>query len=85
MMDDDDCGNSFCSWNTDALLECWLTEQQGLYEILSDPFQQHSVSGETLLDEELFTEEFVAETLGVDNKIRYKENHHGGQAFENNP
>jgi FKBP-type peptidyl-prolyl cis-trans isomerase len=70
--DDDGFGSSITSWDTAAVLECWLSEQQGLFEILSGPFEEKSVDGSTLLDEEIFTEAFVAETLGVDNKIRCK-------------
>ena len=69
---DEGFGNSIASWDTEAVLECWLSEQQGLSEILSGPFREKSVDGSTLLDEEIFTEAFVAETLGVDNKIRCK-------------
>eukprot|EP00533_Pseudo-nitzschia_delicatissima_P001467 CAMPEP_0116091514 /NCGR_PEP_ID=MMETSP0327-20121206/7545_1 /TAXON_ID=44447 /ORGANISM="Pseudo-nitzschia delicatissima, Strain B596" /LENGTH=294 /DNA_ID=CAMNT_0003582869 /DNA_START=26 /DNA_END=913 /DNA_ORIENTATION=- len=72
MNPDEDMGCSIPSWDTNAVLECWLSEQQGLSEILAQPFEEYSIDGSKLLDEELFTETFVAETLGVDNKIRCK-------------
>jgi len=70
--DNDGTNISIPSWNTQTVLDCWLTEQQGLYEILAGPFKEHSVTGATLLDEAIFTEVFVAETLGIDNKIQCK-------------
>jgi len=60
------------SWTTNDVLECWLKEQQGLYDVLADPFIEHSVDGSTLLDEDVFTEDYVSNTLGVANKIQCK-------------
>ena len=65
-------GCSIDSWDTEAVLECWLCHQQGLYDVLSGPFREHSVSGATLLDEAVFDEDFVTTTLGVANKIQAK-------------
>ena len=70
-MDPDSIGCSIPSWDTNAVLKCWLAEQQGLDELVG-PFEEHSVDGSKLLDEERFTEAFVGESLGVDNKIRCK-------------
>ena len=36
--DDDGMGCSIGSWDTEAVLDCWLSEQQGLVEILEGPF-----------------------------------------------
>ena len=49
-----------------------MCHQQGLYDVLSRPFREHSVSGATLLDEAVFDEDFVTTTLGVANKIQAK-------------
>jgi hypothetical protein len=65
-------GCGIASWDTETVLDCWLKEQQGLFEPLQGPFAEHSVDGAMLLDEELFTEEFVSNTLGVSNKIQCK-------------
>lgn len=62
---DDGFGISIPSWSKETVLEYWLSEQQGLCEDLSGPFEEHSVDGSALLDEELFTEAYVAETLGL--------------------
>lgn len=72
MKADDDMGCSIASWDTDALIDCWLSEQQGLLEILETPFREHAIDGSKLLDENYFTEGLVGETLGVDNKIKCK-------------
>ena len=73
-MDADGIGNSIPSWDTQATVDCWLSNQQGLSEALLGPFETHSVNGGTLLDESLFTESFVTDTLGVfaDKKILCK-------------
>ena len=49
------------SWTTQDVLECWLKEQQGLYELLADSFQEHNINGSILLDETIFTEQYVSE------------------------
>lgn len=65
-------GVSIASWTTHDVLECWLKEQQGLYELLADAFQKHSVDGAALLDETLFTEDYLLDELGLENKIKRK-------------
>ena len=72
MKADDGIGCSIASWDTDAVVDCWLSEQQGLLEILEGPFREHGIDGSKLLDENYFTEALVGETLGVDNKIKCK-------------
>ena len=49
------------SWTTQDVLECWLKEQQGLYELLANSFQEHNITGSILLDETIFTEQYVSE------------------------
>ena len=68
----DDGSGGMPAWTTNDVLECWLKEQQGLYDVLADPFREHSVDGSTLLDEDIFTEAYVSNTLGVANKIQCK-------------
>ena len=65
-------GMSIASWTTHDVLECWLKEQQGLYELLADAFQKHSVDGAALLDEILLTEDYLLDELGLENKIKRK-------------
>ena len=65
-------GCGIASWNTKAVLDCWLAEQQGLFEPLAAAFVDNSVDGAMLLDEDLFTEDFCATTLGLSNKIQCK-------------
>ena len=72
MNSDDALGCSIPAWDTNAVIDCWLSEQQGLSDILAGPFEEFSVDGSKLLDETIFTEGFVADELGVDNKIRCK-------------
>ena len=69
--DNDNENNSFVSgsgsmggissWTTQDVLECWLKEQQGLYELLANSFQEHNITGSILLDETIFTEQYVSE------------------------
>mmetsp|Transcript_18364 Transcript_18364/g.42363 ORF Transcript_18364/g.42363 Transcript_18364/m.42363 type:complete len:274 (+) Transcript_18364:91-912(+) len=66
----DGCG--IASWNTKAVLDCWLAEQQGLFEPLAAAFVENSVDGSMLLDENVFTEDFCATTLDLSNKIQCK-------------
>ena len=53
------------------MIECWLQNQQGLYEVLEGPFRENGVNGKFLMDETSFTEDFVL-GLGVSNKIQCK-------------
>ena len=65
-------GSSQESWEVDDVVECWLKNLQGLCDVLAEPMREVSVDGSTLFDEEKFTEAFVAEKLGVANKIQCK-------------
>ena len=65
-------GSSQASWTVDDVLECWLKNQQGLYDILAAPFSEKNVNGNMLFNEEVFNEEFVAQELGVTNKMQCK-------------
>jgi hypothetical protein len=64
------CGGSggmggISSWTTQDVLECWLKEQQGLYELLADSFQEHNITGSILLDETIFTEQYVSDITSL--------------------
>jgi hypothetical protein len=58
-------------WSPTDVVECWLSEQQGL-EHLKDKFLEHGVDSTLLLDPDQFNEEFVADKFQVDNKIQCK-------------
>jgi len=60
------------SWTVDDVLECWLKNQQGLYDVLAESFREKDVDGNMLLNEDVFDEAFVADELGVSNKIQCK-------------
>jgi len=59
------------NWSAQDVVDCWLREQQGV-ESLAAAFLLKGVDGEKLLDDMLFTPEFVGEELGVGNKIQCK-------------
>jgi hypothetical protein len=65
-------GSSQESWTVDDVLDCWLKNQQGLYDVLSGPFRDNDVDGAMLFNDEVFNEEFVSEKLGISNKIQCK-------------
>jgi len=65
-------GSSQESWTVDDVLDCWLNNQQGLYDVLSGPFRDNDIDGVMLLNDELFNEEFVSEQLKISNKIQCK-------------
>ena len=65
-------GSSQESWGVNDVLECWLKNQQGLYDALSEPFLENNVDGSMLFNEEEFNEAYVTEKLGVSNKIQCK-------------
>lgn len=67
-------GASQAEWSVEDVIESWLQEQQGLYEILEEPFRKMNVDGKILMDESKFTEEFVTNDLGASNmsKIQCK-------------
>mmetsp|Transcript_4735 Transcript_4735/g.6127 ORF Transcript_4735/g.6127 Transcript_4735/m.6127 type:complete len:251 (-) Transcript_4735:112-864(-) len=64
-------GASQDEWSVEDVLQSWLQNQQGLFEILSEPFREMNVNGKILMEESVFTEEFVTK-LGVSNKIQCK-------------
>eukprot|EP00559_Dactyliosolen_fragilissimus_P007932 CAMPEP_0184869076 /NCGR_PEP_ID=MMETSP0580-20130426/32749_1 /TAXON_ID=1118495 /ORGANISM="Dactyliosolen fragilissimus" /LENGTH=286 /DNA_ID=CAMNT_0027370317 /DNA_START=75 /DNA_END=935 /DNA_ORIENTATION=+ len=59
-------------WSVDDVVDCWLKEQQGLYDILKQPFMEKRVDGSLLMDENIFCEEFVENELGLSNKLQRK-------------
>lgn len=58
-------------WSVDDVVECWLKNQQGL-DHLADGFVKAGIDGKKLMNPDLFTEDFVANELGVSNKIQCK-------------
>ncbi len=65
-------GNFQDEWSVDDVIESWLQYQQGLNDILEQPFREKNVDGKLLMDQTKFTEEFVANDLGVSNKMQRK-------------
>lgn len=65
-------GSSPMNWAVEDVVECWLKSQQGLYDILAQPFRDNNVDGNVLMNEDVFNEAFVTEPLGVENKILCK-------------
>lgn len=62
-------GSSQDRWTVEDVLECWLNNQQGLYDILATSFRHNNIDGSMLFNEEVFNEEFVSEKLlGIPNK-----------------
>jgi hypothetical protein len=59
------------NWGVDDVIDCWLKNLQGL-DHLADAFQEAKIDGSKLMDTHFFTEDFVAGTLGVSNKIQCK-------------
>ena len=68
------------NWNEFDVVNCFLKEQQGLYESLSSSFIEQRITLEKMLDvENFFTDEFIQGAtnsekggLGVENKIQAK-------------
>lgn len=58
-------------WSAQDVVDCWLKNQQGL-DHLADAFLQAEIDGSKLMDTDFFTEDFVANELGVSNKIQCK-------------
>lgn len=65
-------GGSQSEWSVDDVIECWLQYQQGLNDILEQPFREKNIDGTVLMDDSTFTEEFVTNELGVSNKMQCK-------------
>lgn len=58
-------------WDVEGVISCWLLSQQGL-DGLADGFRDANIDSTKLMDTTFFTEAFVADTLGVSNKIQIK-------------
>jgi hypothetical protein len=59
-------------WNCDEVVQCWLLEQQGL-DHLADGFASENINEVMLTDTDTtFTEDFIKDKLGVENKIACK-------------
>ena len=63
-------GASQTEWCVEDVIECWLQHQQGLNDILEEPFRAMNIDGKILMDDTKFTEEFVTNDLGVPNISR---------------
>ncbi len=59
-------------WSIDDVIEAWLQNQQGLSDILEEPFRSNNIDGQILMDGSKFTEEFVTNELGISNKMQCK-------------
>jgi FKBP-type peptidyl-prolyl cis-trans isomerase len=60
-------------WTPQDVVECWLSQQQGLPETLPQAFVDQQIDSTKLTDVEFFTDEdFVTNTLGVSNKMQCK-------------
>lgn len=59
------------TWAVEDVVEAWLKPQQGLYDLLNEPFQTHGVDGKTLCNPEVFNETFIYD-MGVTNKVQCK-------------
>eukprot|EP00537_Pseudo-nitzschia_pungens_P013408 CAMPEP_0172385334 /NCGR_PEP_ID=MMETSP1061-20121228/3007_1 /TAXON_ID=37318 /ORGANISM="Pseudo-nitzschia pungens, Strain cf. pungens" /LENGTH=275 /DNA_ID=CAMNT_0013114303 /DNA_START=52 /DNA_END=879 /DNA_ORIENTATION=- len=70
--DDDDSlcdGIGIGSWTTPGVLECWLKEQQGLYDVLGPALEERSIDSRALLD---LTEDGLEGMDVLSNKIQRK-------------
>lgn len=65
-------GKSQAAWSVNDVVECWLKNQQGLYDVLAEPFKENGVDGKMLFDDSVFEESYISNTLGVSNKIQCK-------------
>lgn len=59
------------SWSVDEVIACWLSEQQGLDDVV-DSFREQQIDESKLTDPTIFNEDFVADELGVTAKIKCK-------------
>lgn len=61
------------NWNEHDVVNCFLVEQQGLHEMLSTAFIDKKITLEKMLDmENFFTDDFIKDDLGIENKIQAK-------------
>uniref|UniRef100_A0A7S4MYM8 peptidylprolyl isomerase n=1 Tax=Odontella aurita TaxID=265563 RepID=A0A7S4MYM8_9STRA len=58
-------------WSPRDAVECWLSSQQGVPNDMADKFLAKGVGG-SLLTDGSFTDEFVKEALGIENRIQCK-------------
>lgn len=64
-------GGGLPSWTPTDVVKCWLLAQQGVPEGLADQILSEGVDGKALTDGS-FTDDFVKETLGVENRMQCK-------------
>lgn len=58
-------------WSTNDVIECWLSNLQGL-DHLSSMFIEKQIDSSILMDEAIFTEEYCMNELEISNKIQAK-------------
>lgn len=58
-------------WSATDVVECWLSQLQGL-DHLSSEFLENDIDGSKLLDDSFFTEAYCMDHLGISNKIQAK-------------
>lgn len=61
-------------WTVEDVINCWISNMQGMTDddTIVSAFRENGVDGAVLLNPDVFTEEYVAQTLGVSNRIRCK-------------
>jgi len=59
-------------WSAVDVVECWLTQQQGIDNHLKDLFIEKDIDFAKLTDENIFNEDFCIKELGITNKIQGK-------------
>ena len=59
-------------WSANDVVECWLSQQQGIDDDLKDLFIEKDVTYVKLIDENIFNEDFCITELGITNKIQGK-------------
>jgi len=59
-------------WSAVDVVECWLSQQQGIDNHLKDLFIEKDVDFKKLTDGNIFNEDFCIKELGITNKIQGK-------------
>ena len=59
-------------WSANDVVECWLSQQQGILDHLKDLFIEKDIDFKKLTDENIFNEDFCIKQLGITNKIQGK-------------
>jgi hypothetical protein len=59
-------------WSANDVVECWLSQQQGIDDHLKDLFIEKDIDFKKLTDENTFNDDFCIKELGITNKIQGK-------------